>query len=506
MKTVSKLSLLALSLIAAGCNEKVSPELMNSNATVPDGVAIEPATYYFSVTNASPAMLNYNLHKTGAGNQSAACEVKSNYKLSSDTFRGAPAANDITCYFDAEELSLLHGGIDFSVNSSANTCDYIGYSPFSFYDRIPGDSTGTYQEIACSDGTNNTHVAAEYPVAAANGTLGCNEIVSTDINPANRIKFTLSSDEELCRFNYESSDGENCDIGRITVNTQTVTFVPADDSNPSSLSSEPSTRVIDCGGKIASCVKGPITKITQSMTRVTEIIDTELNTPFAKIYENDPLYGVEAERTVKSYTNFRRNLASKNIDYVASTDVNYKTSFSNSVLGKTFDPQVVDFYAANKMFDGTDLVTPAILDLYSYPNNQYKAVPYAADPFLGLNGFRVNPFYTFYCFDTAFDIKARIRMVVREWDRVSPGAQYNDYLSDIWDGVNSRQDNPTEVELPDEQDRFFVYNDLGDWDDAIPMQRSSGAFDPFSTIWQPLPSGSYLHGWFNPAIFTNGGL
>ncbi|MCM2351879.1 MAG: hypothetical protein NDI69_17830 [Bacteriovoracaceae bacterium] len=505
MKTVSKLSLLAMTLIAAGCNEKVSPELMNSNATTPDGVAIEPATYYFSVTNTSSALLNHNLHKTGAGNQSAACEVKSNYKLSSDTFRGAPTANDITCYFDAEELSLLHGGMDFSINASANTCDYVGYSPFSFYDRIPGNSSGTYQEILCGDDTNSGHVAAAYPVSATGGaTLGCNELTSMDIAAVDRVKFTISSDDELCRFNYESVDGENCDIGMITVNTQTVTFVPADDNNAAYTKSEPSTRVIDCGGKIEACVKGPITEITKSLTRVTEITNTELNTPFVKEYELKPLYGVEAASTVKSYANFRRNLASKNIDYIASTDNNYKSSFSNSILGKTFDPQVVDFYAANKRFDGTPLITPAIQNLYSYPNDQFKAVPYAADPFLGLNGYRVNPFYTFYCFDTAFDVKARIRMVVREWDRVSPAAQYNDYLSDIWDGVNSRQDNPTEVELPDEQDPFFLYNDLSDWDDSIPMQRTAGSFDAFTTIWQPLPSGTYLDGWFNPALFTNG--
>src|SRR3989344_4859249 len=147
MKTVSKLSLLAITLFVVGCNEKVSPELMGGNAEVPDGVAVPPSEYYFNIKNESSALLNYNLHKAGSGNQTAACEVKNTTGLSNEIFRGNQAANDITCFFDAEELSLQHGGMSFSINSSSNTCDYVGYSPFSYYNKIPGDSTSQYLEI-----------------------------------------------------------------------------------------------------------------------------------------------------------------------------------------------------------------------------------------------------------------------------------------------------------------------------------------------------------------------
>ena len=74
MKGISKLSLLALSLLISACNEKVAPELTKGEASLPD-VAVPPAEYYFSVTNTSSPLLNYNLLKTGLGNQTAPCEV-----------------------------------------------------------------------------------------------------------------------------------------------------------------------------------------------------------------------------------------------------------------------------------------------------------------------------------------------------------------------------------------------------------------------------------------------
>jgi hypothetical protein len=117
----------------------------------------------------------------------------------------------------------------------------------------------------------------------------------------------------------------------------------------------------------------------------------------------------------------------------------------------------------------------------------------------------VNPYYTFYCFDKAFDVKARIRMVVREWDRIFPTDTSDlELLSDLGKGVNARQDSTVVYEVPGDSDGWLYINDLEDWDDHIPMQRTPGVFVPTSTIWQPLPTAGYPEGFFNPAYFTNG--
>lgn len=520
MKGTQKLSLLILSLMISACNEKVSPELTKGEATVPD-VVVPPKEYYFSVTNTSPTLLNFNLHKTGAGNQTAPCEIKGSAAFSSDNFRGNPAVNDITCYFDAEELSLLHGGMSFSVNSSANSCDYIGYSPFSYYDRMPGDSSGSYLQVECTtDTTTDQHARDEADArgiekAAFGGAIGCGDTVSTVIDPITRRRFAIADDSDLCQFNYERVGGGNCDIGTINIQTLSVTFTPGVPPALDTLKSTVTNRVVSCGGKVAACIAGPITELTRSMTKATQINETVINEPFAKEYDLPALYNLEHESSLKSYANFRRHLASRNINYFDPSDGAYKSAFNPSftdpqgIDAKTFHPEVMDAYSKNKRLDGTglELITTGsggLLETYSTRSNTYTAKPLAAEPFLGIPPYTTNPFYTFICYDTAFDIKARIRMMVREWDRVTPSFNNHDFISDIGAGDSAaRQDSVVVHELNGDYDGHLLFNDLPDWDDHIPMTRSGGNFNA-GTIWQPVSEGTFLDGWFNPKLFTNG--
>jgi hypothetical protein len=513
MKTAQKLSLLTLALLVASCNEKVSPELQSSSATTPDAtVAVPPEEYYFRVVNSSDALLNYKLHKTGADNLATNCEIKNTTGLSNEIFRGNLSANDITCYFEAEELSLLHAGMNFKVENSANTCDFVGYSPFAFYDQIPGNSSGTFTQVDCTnDTTDGSHVvtaaAARGLSIATNGTnLDCGDWATTNIVPATRVKFTPTSDEELCRFNYPGT-GNNCDVGTIVVNVLSVTYTPAGDdpvTQPEVLKHEIISRRISCGGSVGNCVKGPIEEVPTyeaGAVKITEILQPEINKTFSTEYKLPKLIGTYG--STKRYANYRRDLASTQIDYgtadpsdLAYTSF-YKNAFSSAAFGKTFNPNVMDFYSSNKKMDGTTSIIGAPeLAAASYPSNMYKAVPLAADPFLGLAA-RINPFYTFYCFDTAFDIKARVRMVVRDWDRVFPTNADIEYVSDIHRGVNARQDNPEEIEVPGEMDEYIYFNDLGDWDDKVPMIRTLGPYVSTSTEWEP------VSGFFDPANFTN---
>lgn len=522
MKGISKLSLLVLSLLVSACNEKVAPELTKGEATVPD-VAVPPPEYYFSVENTSSALLNYNLHKTGMGNQTAPCEIRSNSALSSESFRGDPLKNDITCYFDAEELSLLYGGMNFAIKSSANSCEYIGYSPFSFFDRKPGDSTGEYTEVECDVPTPPDKVIdvvqskglLDNITYQTNKYLGCGEIASKTIPKADRRSFQLADDTELCRFNYEASGGENCDIGKVTITKLQIMYTPATADSDEIINLTTSKRVINCGGKVAACIKGPIQNLTKSMTKATEISETVMNQPFAKEYELEPLYTLENEMSVKTYANFRRELASINIDYGDRNDEDfYKSAFTPSGFGydaitKEFHPDVMDAYSKNRKLSqpNQELISTGpggLLDngLVKYEEYTYTAKPLAAEPFLGIPPYTTNPFYTFYCYDTAYDIKARIRMVVREWDRVSPNFNGHDLISDIGK-TGARQDSA--LSGLNEEIEGEPFNDLTDWDDQIPMKRTPGNWNT-NTVWQPIEDGIYTQGWFNPEIFTNGKL
>lgn len=531
MKTVSKLSLLALTILMVGCNEKISPELQQANSTTPTTVTpTAPTEYYFGIENSSSVLLNFKLHKTGPGNGLTKCEIRSTTELSNDIFRGNQNANDITCFFEAEELALFHGGFSFDIKASKNTCDYVAYTPFGFYDRRPGDSSGIYHQVSCkSETTQASHVAQAATNLGLdlrdrnNTVIGCNEWIIDDsqIPQAVREKFTVRSDQELCFFNHTRRGGPNCDVGEITINELQVTYTPATATEPAILKEEVVERTVNCGGTIAACVAGPTKIMREGATYFTEVSNSIPDTEFKKNYSYDGLLG--KRQSVKAYANYRRNLASKHIDYVTADALPaaYTSIWadpSGSGIGRIFDPQVMDFFSHNLMMDDdTDIVTEAMIEAEAIKTNKYYAMPLAADPFMGLAS-PINPFYTFYCLDTAMDIKARIRMVVREWDRIFPTCTASpcnlELLSDLFLGSSARQDNPLRyslsgtviggVEVGNERDYFMYYNDLKDWDDLVPMRRSGGAWSPTGTIWAPVPVTGFPDGWFNPEYFTNG--
>ena len=512
-----------MAMLLAACNEKVSPELQEgSTVTTPTDttVPVPPTEYYFNVENTSAQMLNYKLHKTGAGNANVNCEVKNTTGLSSDNFRANPAANDITCYFEAEELSLLHSGFDFKINASKNTCDFIGYMPYGYYNRIPGDSTSNLIQTVCTnDTTNSSHIetaaaalgidirTADTPVAPATEyRLGCGEFATED--PVNflvtsRQKFTVQSDADLCRFNYKDLGRERCDIGTINVNTLMVTYTPAVDTTPAVLKYEVVPRTIQCGGAISNCVRGPTKELNASSSSFLEITNSEINKPMSLEYKYKGRIGKDNVSSSIYYANYRRALANPNMDFSTSAGLTpaYKSVWSSAAYGKRFDPKLVDTYAANVRLDFTNpIIDDTLVGAEAIRNNKWFAMPLAAEPFIGVAE-RVNPFYTFYCFDTAFDIKARIRMVVRDWDRIFPANSDIEYLSDIFLGVNSKQDNPGYVELPEDYDAPILFNDMKDWDDMFSMERTTGVLAPGVTEWRPTPTPTYTNGWFNPAIF-----
>jgi hypothetical protein len=529
--TITNLTLLALLVATASCNEKVAPELQNasSSSTVPNIVA--PSEYYFSVTNTASYLLNYKLHKTGLGNATAACEVRKSLPLHNNFYQnGNDPDSDITCYLEAEELALYHGGMSLQVGASANTCEYLGYSPFSYYNRMPGDSTRTFYQFECGGDTvddNDLALAANGVIDVSTGdpsvSLSCDRpFIDPGIDDGsggytNRAAFA-ATDEELCRFNYKDGDEEKCDIGVINVLKYSITEVTT--PTPALLVGAVEKRTIKCGGQPYNCIKGPHKLVHQKSTRYTKLYSTARNEAFTQNFEYPPLIQSEFPGTFE-YANFRRNLASLSIDYGDSINYDSTTYMGQFSSITTFDPTLMDRYTNNMMMDGSDLIAMAVSNDWTYGFSDstrlykaYYAKPLAAEAFLGLDGYRTNPFYTFYCMDAAFDIKARIRLVVRDWDRVFPENGRLELISDINLGTNGRQDVYQVEEIPDDQDPHNMYNDLADWDDIIPMVRTLGDYDRAITIWRPSPpssagtdifgiSNDFLDGFFNPARFPN---
>lgn len=525
------LSLSALAVLSYGCNEKISPELENGNSTTTTTV-IPPETYYFQITNKSPTVLNYVLHRTGAGRASTPCRVEStSTAFSSDLFISdkLSAASwddrtlDISCFFEAEELSLHFNGLKFGIEASKNTCEYIGYTPYSFLQAIPGDSSSTYTGITCDGSVTSAQAATATPAAsvpdygAGPTKIGCEQLVDNNISVATRTPVSADDLQALCKFDYETNgggNGKNCDIGTITY-TQNIVSDFDHDNNPATSPVQIVTagvpKVHSCGGKIMNCVGGPVKTIAGATTALTtDIFATEANADFSKEYTLSALIGKRAGQY--DIVNHRRGLSNQEIefgDYVTPTNW-------NSLFIKAFDPSVMANYSANLYPDGlTTILTSAEINAKAIAGVTTKRKPLAGDPFLGYGGARVNPFYTFYCMDRAYEIKARIRMVVRDWDRVFPSN--TDELELITDShlATQRQDLPSaDEELPGEAGVSYNYfNDKDDWDNLVLMKKTDRAgatiavwqaANPALDAWWPVDSTGAT-AWWDPSIFPNQG-
>jgi hypothetical protein len=535
MKSLWKnLSLVSMGLLIYSCNEKVSPELQSGNSTTVPTISI-PEEYYFKVTNNSAAVLNYKLHRTGEGNASVDCKVKTTgTALSSALYIGENAlahdlkTYDISCYLEAEELSMFYNGLSFKVEASKNTCEYVAYSPYSYYDSIPGSSSAHYVGITCdtAGGVSNASITlansptyvdsfgATQTVLSAGGVLlKCGYMVDTNVLEASRVQRPIPEDKQkLCAYDYATNGGgnaQNCDTGIITF--ETYNYYDADETAAVNIQSTyVDTPEKKCGGSIAACVQGPIRKVSllNGLTRGSEIWSTTLNTKYSATYELPGLIG--KRYAMHDIVNYRRGLASPDLNYLDYTYLTAGTRWADTIYNKSFDPKLMENYAANKYPDGTEIIdAPAILA--KSQSLGWTQTPFAADPYLGTAG-RVNPFYTFYCLDRGMEIKARIRMVVRDWDRVFPSTSTNlELVSDVYMGATARQDLPTEEEEnTGDPGNYNYFNDKDDWDVLVWMQRTdpnlTGTYDPGNTTWSPwTPGTGSVLAWWSPSIFPNQG-
>lgn len=511
-----KLIPLTVIMLLVGCNEIVSDELKDGNSVTTGGsstggVVIGAPT--FKVINTSPVILNYKLHKTGfdsVSNRELDCQVTgadgvpfTNAQFDAEEAISTPHDQkvfDISCFMEVEELSLYHSGFSFAVEASANACNYVGYSPFSYFSMIPGSSTTTYRKLTCPEEATatppgqNGQACGSYRNAFGPGG-GAAEKFSTSLPQA------PEDEKELCRFDYTKIEGPNCDNGIITVLDYNYSLsIPSDSNSPLVASGTPKVRKIKCGGKPANCVNGAIRDLPAAAkaTSYTEIGRTAEDA----VYNVDRTFAGQIGKASsnRKYVNYRRNIASENVKYgnQATASAAYNTAF-NSL--ESFNPNLIANYAQNKKMDlSNSYVSPALIGSYS-DASFYKSEPYASEPFMSVHkGYPINPFYTFTCLDKAFEPKARIRVVVREWDRIfsdpATSTQF-DFLSDIFEGDEATQDNTFEDSYGDN------FDDLGDWDDLIVMSRSGTTFDNTTTNYTPLYFNgvSWVDGWFQPKLF-----
>ena len=232
---------------------------------------------------------------------------------------------------------------------------------------------------------------------------------------------------QVCTGDHTADKGPNCDEGGYSVTT--ISY----GTNPASGVCEQQSSVneqVSCEGQKTNCIAGPLTDLLSE----TKIQDGQRS----QIYQTS----TEPYSKTWSVTNYPDAKSDLSTMRVANAGAANRCSFSNA--------NNVDTWV-----NATSAIEPIVS-------------PWGES----------QPYYTFHCLDSAQEIKARIRIVVREWDKafkvnsdidsdhnvalnVNAPTQYPVYYS------NKATDTLTTMTKDSHlTDKFFrPYNNFNDWDD-----------------------------------------
>jgi hypothetical protein len=558
MNVIKLFSLITMLVGFYGCNEKISSELQNGASTTTTGggsdgslPTVVPNEYYFKLVDTSPLLLNRAMHRTGPGNFNRECKISQlSTPLTSTQFmtegNASPAVPwdqrkyDISCFLEAEELGLHFNGFGMKLEVSPNTCEYIAYEPYSFYDRMPGDSSAKITEVIC-EGVTGVQVEDHLRLNSANynpvtydgptsyeavGALGaahsanpadigrkqiqCKQAVTSSTDATSpttdtRAVMDIPDDaQEYCAYDYSAEPevdgvekGGNCDTGVIQVERITIM------KEGSVITSTKKTEKHYCGGKVTNCLKGAVTQTKDLVVGKTRMlykpaidVVNSFTQEYSSMHDRDRSTNLEL-------ANFRAELGSPLLDYdsIANMSV-YGLAWILSPEAKNYNPNVMEFYSANRQYAQTAANIPASATNLERFGKGRKLNPLAAEANVGTsNATRTSPFYTWYCLDAAMDVKAKIRLAVRDWDRTFTKSSAMENISDFRDtapvqNLVSLMDNPPEMEeIPGDPTNYNYFDDRADWDDMVRLKRDTTTTP---TTWYP------VNGWFDPRNFTHG--
>jgi hypothetical protein len=503
MQRFSKFALLSLSLLAAACNESISPELLDSanNGNSPfNPTPTQEKEWSFQIVSTSPEIFNHHLHKTGLGNKITDCKITNNKNFTAIDFSmnnataGPNPRYDITCFLEAEENSLYYNGFSLEILATAELCPYVAYEPFYFVQWPVGRSTRSMRVHRCGQNVSSANVrtASDVP-AGLQGIIGCNQAADTSASVSNPTAVSFVSYQDLCDFDHTKSKGPNCDEGVINIDEITYNERYNDDGDVIGIFPTSTKTRHECGGKAKACLAGGgLSKVPEDAFRIMYITEgkavkepLEIESPFSKKY-----------KTNMSVANYVRQCSGRinNNDWnnFRPSDPPFSDLPPTDVARREFIPDVMERYANGRKYwnhansSGSVLSSvaaftfqqrhdPVRLASHSLRTDSGRTMKYlAADAFMGI-GVPTNPYYSFYCLDSAKDIKARIRLAVRDWDRTFAKTDHVDLLSDIFyrneDPLNisrfkGKMDTDN-VELPQDDNPFNDFNDVKDWDDFL---------------------------------------
>ncbi len=423
MKNYLNIFALVISLaINLGCSKKTDFNGSSSSSSDGSGAGdTQPAKNFLWVHHKSVSGALRYTHKTvTTGTWPDQCKVD----LDSTNI----ADRDIMCITESTELDLIHQGLTLEYNVPAHEkCPYVTtMAPFFFRWEPPRDDSVHLEPVYVfvdDDQQAGTYTAAAYY-----------DLAGTIPNP----NFSYKKGSYKCGFNYSDVNGPNCCEGKYSEAVKTTSVDPSSGTVTTTYTSSE----MDWNGDRSSCLDGPALKLNPNL-------DGKSNWPTPIIWRMKEQVGggtalmsktslaspIELFAQFKTFAEDTTPVEKKNfgtfeikslLDQGYSTTRPLATYYSNASIPKAFN-DILD-YSPNK-------------DLYSlYGDPRYFSV---------------------LCTNYAFEVTARIRVAVREWNTYPALQAATEPTANEDDNNDLEPDWPPAYPYPNGD--FLDWEDSGGW-------------------------------------------
>jgi hypothetical protein len=502
MKNLFLLSLIMTLLFY--CNEKVADDLIDygSSSSVEDTDVSDPSTQDMRVVSKMDSSLSFIMHKMGSID--TACSLAPPLTgLSAEDYTKADTTRNVDCVLDAQEIDIHENGATFELQIDNKMCEYIEYQPYRFFKSQPGVTNRKVFKVACDAACSEampTECDRYYDetTAVTNGNYSA-ALFSTDVTMA-------YADKSMCTFDY---GGYNCDEGSVSADTYIVSGYYAERcSDPVELNeadcvaadeewitgdycgapgdpvgtvtyarSSDDDEVTSCEGEFEACLDGAGIEQLKDFEPLEILNSSEVSDYTKEFSATSPK---ELGRSSNRYiANFSR----------VCSDTSTNKSSDNIFETITFNGSENEKISYTYTDSDIDVNSDGIIDGTTYADHPFSGSIYGSS--LDAIRYSTSPYYAIRCLDSARDVKAQIRLYIREWDR-----KFDDdyiYLA----RVSDKAIEGSGISLMDNNgfyDSDIAWNDFNDWDDFLDLSGNPVFVDNQCSVLTNTPSLDPAHG------------
>ncbi|MEY4615661.1 MAG: hypothetical protein RJB66_621 [Pseudomonadota bacterium] len=412
-KFISTISILAL---AAGCSKKTVDTFETGSTDVPV-VDTPPANNYLWLHHKAETGALRFTHQSG--DWSKQCKV--------DLDSTNPAERDISCVVESTELDLMHIGMNIEYNVPAHIkCPYAATMAPYFFQYEPPRNDSADNPIPAKPHIEPIYV--EYNQDTDAGTTSVAGYYDSGKVKANPY-IEMIEGGYTCSYNY-APYGPNCCEGEYTE----LAIVKSGGITTKTLSTK------NWGGKHSNCLNGPAMSLNPLnaegwpavlVWRMKEQVGSQFKNDNDNTFQS-PLEILDGIKIKLADSTPTKNFGSFDVPSLITKGLGttrYLATYKNGAVPRAFS-DILNYYDS------------------AYPPGYLWRANYA-DP----------RYYTMLCADHAFEITARIKLQIREWNTYSELKTAVENLTEPSSSEDNKSGN--ETDFPS-----FPNHDFYDWEDT----------------------------------------